>query len=100
MKDALSAFFTRVERYVHGDFPSVTVLAYHAVSSEKTIVDIDTSVFKQQVAFLRNICEFITLDQVYNFIQGKETFSKPAVAFSFDDGYKDVFTNVLPILTK
>ena len=62
-KDGLSAFFTSVERTMQFSLPPMTILGYHAVSHDKTIVDIDPLMFQKQLQILKNSCEFITLDQ-------------------------------------
>ena len=99
-KNTLSSFLTRIERIIGLPKPAVTVLAYHAVSNDKTIVDITPETFQRQMAFLKERFAFIALDEVIDFIKGKKKCSKPAVALTFDDGYMDVFEKVFPILKK
>lgn len=99
-KNRLSSFLTNVEKKMHIPGPSVVVLAYHTVSDNKTIVDVDPKVFKQQLEFLKKNFKFITLDKVIDYVYSKKTFNKPAVALTFDDGYKEVFTTIAPILAK
>lgn len=99
-KNALSTLFTRAEQMIDLQLPPVTILGYHAVSHEKTIVDVEPEMLQKQLSILKDLCQFVTLDQVVLYIQGKKTFTKPAVALTFDDGYKDIFTTVMPILAK
>lgn len=99
-KNIFSTLFTRIEHDLHLPISPVTVLGYHAVSNNKTIVDISPHMFQRHLSFLKKNFQFITLDNVINYINGKQTFAKPAVALTFDDGYSDVFTTIAPILAK
>ncbi len=99
-KDAVTALFTRFERTLGLRVPPVTVLAYHAVSDEHTHVDVTIADFKRQLAILHDTCTFITIDQVLSYIDGTVRFDRPAVAITFDDAYRDVFTTAAPILAR
>lgn len=100
VKNTLCTLLTDTEKILGLKVPNVTVLAYHAVSEDKTIVDITPRTFKEQLAFLASRFQFVTLDDVCAYVNGKRSFSKPAVSFTFDDGYIDVFTTVYPLLQK
>lgn len=99
-KNKLAVLFTRIEQGLRLPIPPVTILGYHAVSNDKTIVDINPHMFQKQLSFLKKNFKFITLDNVIDYINGEQTFTKPAVALTFDDGYSDVFTTIAPILAK
>src|SRR5256885_10483824 len=99
-KNTLSDLMNGIEHSVKLPPPQVSILGYHAISPENTIVDIKIEMFMKQLAFRKKHCQLIPLDQVISFIQGKETFTKPAVALTFDDGYLDIMTTVSPILVK
>ena len=43
---------------------------------------------------------FLSLDDVYDILIGKQTVSKPFVSFTLDDGYLDNYTNAYPIFKK
>lgn len=99
-KNSLSAIFTRIEKNLHMPPPPVTILGYHSISNDQTIVDIQPQIFKQQLSFLKKNFRFITLDNVVEYINGEQTFPSPAVALTFDDGYSDAYKTVAPLLTK
>lgn len=99
-KDHLTSLFNSLERSLHVNPPPLTVLAYHSISDDSTIVDIHPSEFKKQIDILRASCEFISPDDVIEYIQNEKKFSKPAVALTFDDGYKDLMTYVMPYLSQ
>jgi peptidoglycan/xylan/chitin deacetylase (PgdA/CDA1 family) len=89
----------------------VPVLMYHHVGNvdeenlKPDAVALDLTVspgdFESQVKYFKDLgYESITVQQLYNsLVNGTKLPAKPIV-FSFDDGYKDVFTNAVPILRK
>lgn len=99
-KNAITRVLNQAERRLPIPVLPVTVLGYHAVSNDQTIVDITKNNFERQIAFLKKHFQFITLDHVTAYIQGKQSFSKPAVALTFDDGYQDVYKTIAPLLIK
>jgi peptidoglycan/xylan/chitin deacetylase (PgdA/CDA1 family) len=54
--------------------------------------------FEQQVAWLSERCEMATLESAADFLAGKYEPSRDLCLLTFDDGLKDHYTNVLPIL--
>lgn len=98
-KDYVSVMLTRFEQKLLPR-PQITILGYHGVSNDKTIVDIEKNIFEKQLSFLEKSFTFVTLTDVLSFICGQKIFDKPAVALTFDDGYRDILTTVHPILRK
>jgi len=99
-KNTLSTIFTHMEKNLSMPTPPVTILGYHSISDDKTIVDIHPYMFQRQLSFLKKNFQFISLDSVIKYINGEQTFSRPAVALTFDDGYSDVYKTVAPLLAK
>ena len=56
------------------------------------------SEFEQQVIWLSQRCEMATLESALAFLDGKYEPARDLCLLTFDDGLKDHFTNVLPIL--
>jgi len=99
MKNFISLFFTQIESLFRKP-PLITVLCYHSISDDGTIVDIRPEEFTKQINFIRKNFQCISLDDVLAFVRGKSTVKKPSIAITFDDGYKDLFTKVRPLLKK
>lgn len=58
------------------------------------------SELEQQVAWLNGRCEMATLESALAFLAGKYEPSRDLCLLTFDDGLKDHYANVLPILAK
>ena len=58
------------------------------------------SELEQQVTWLSQRCEMATLESTLAFLAGKYEPSRDLCLLTFDDGLKDHYTNVLPILAK
>jgi len=54
--------------------------------------------FKDQLNYLEKKHEFVTLEDCIEVLNGKGNLPKDATLLTFDDGYKDHFENVFPIL--
>lgn len=84
------------------------ILMYHYVEyvqdSRDTIrksLDITPGTFEAQIkTFLTNGYTFITMSDLGAGIEGKYTLPQKPVILTFDDGYKDFYTDVFPILKK
>ena len=69
---------------------------YHSVSEGKHPLSVSINNFQKQMNFMNNNgYETITFDKLNINIPNKKFF-----IITFDDGYKDVFVNALPILKK
>ncbi len=99
-KETASYILTFIERLIGISPPKVTVLLFHSVSSDGTLVDIDKNNFAYQLNYLKNNFDFISLDQVIAYIKGDFYPKQPSVALTFDDGYEDILKNVIPLLAK
>lgn len=100
LKELATILLTKIEKSLGANPPKVTVLLYHSISEDDTLIDVKNKNFKHQLSYLRKNFEFITLDQVMDYISGRFSPKKPAVALTFYDGYEDIVENVIPVLEK
>jgi peptidoglycan/xylan/chitin deacetylase (PgdA/CDA1 family) len=86
----------------------VPVLMYHhvgyvtdannALENDLTVSPTD---FEAQVVYFKNLgYQSVTLAEVYDNLTNGKPLPKKPIVFTFDDGYKDVFVNAIPILQK
>lgn len=80
--------------------PKAVILCYHSISDDQTIIDVARRDFIDQLDYLMSIYEIVPLDKIIDYVQGKTDLHKPSVAITFDDGYKDLYDNVVPIFKK
>jgi peptidoglycan/xylan/chitin deacetylase (PgdA/CDA1 family) len=86
----------------------VPILLYHYVEYVKdkgdTIrqsLDIVPRVFEEQIqTLLADSYTFITMDDLADYLDGKRLLPPKPIILTFDDGYRDLYTDVLPILQK
>lgn len=78
------------------------VLMYHRVSDDGNSSDITISTknFEQQLLYLKKNFNIINLDRLVDIYLQNIRINKDTVAITFDDGYKDNYTDAYPILRK
>jgi peptidoglycan/xylan/chitin deacetylase (PgdA/CDA1 family) len=78
------------------------ILRYHRVygPGPEPIYELGLSraLFEAQLDFLRQRCNVVTLGQVFDALFRGGSLPQHAVAITFDDGYKDNFTEAFPAL--
>ena len=86
---------------VQDDPRTVMVLNYHKVVDEHMSLSVPLADFEQHMKWLKEYgYTSITPEELYEFIvNGSELPEKP-VLITFDDGYKDNYTNAYPIMKK
>lgn len=62
------------------------------------IKGLDSSLFRQQIEFMKNNFNIITMEQVIDAVEGKSELPDKALLLTFDDGYIDNYTIALPVL--
>jgi peptidoglycan/xylan/chitin deacetylase (PgdA/CDA1 family) len=82
---------------------SLTIVMYHFVrelpfTRHPNIKGLLASHFSQQVAYLQNYYEFVTVADLNSALRGETNFPDNACLLTFDDGYIDHYTTVFPIL--
>jgi peptidoglycan/xylan/chitin deacetylase (PgdA/CDA1 family) len=76
------------------------VLMYHAVDDSGWRLSIPPHDFERQMAYIKKHRTPVPLSDVVAHARGEEALPAGAVAVTFDDGYEDMVTTVLPILQK
>lgn len=85
-----------------GAIPSVPILYYHSIMVEPgNELRMPPAEFEEQMQYLsQNGYQVITLDQLYNAFYNKGSLPAKPIVITFDDGYRDNFTNAFPIMQK
>ena len=86
----------------------VPILMYHYVEYNENKEDfkrdqlnIEPHIFEQQIeTFIKNDYRFITADELTTLVKSNKATTDKYVVLTFDDGYRDFYTDVLPILKK
>jgi len=82
----------------------LTILAYHRVGSGDYFgpsgMSETVESFEGQMRYLKNNYNPISLEQAIDLMKIKNKLPDNSVAITFDDGYKDNYTNAYPILKK
>lgn len=81
---------------------------YHRVLSDHEIKNTDShpgifvvkDSFERQIKYMKNHFNVVTLEEFVNHIENKRSFPSKTCLVTFDDGWKDSFTNAFPILKK
>jgi peptidoglycan/xylan/chitin deacetylase (PgdA/CDA1 family) len=85
--------------------PDPVILMYHSIgeaqTDKKNSLDISLKVFEQQMEFLhRYHYRVIPLLELKNLLKENKKIPSKTVVLTFDDGYENNYTKVLPILKK
>ena len=82
------------------DSPTVRVLTYHRVRAvEREPFSVTPAAFEAQMAWLASEGLAVSLDDVEQALTGAAPLHRDAVMVTIDDGYRDVYSDALPILS-
>lgn len=76
------------------------VLMYHAIDRSGWKLSVTPEMFERQMRYLARKGWVVPLTDVVSYAKDEKKLPAHAVAVSFDDGYRDVLTMVLPILER
>jgi peptidoglycan/xylan/chitin deacetylase (PgdA/CDA1 family)/adenylate kinase len=76
------------------------VLMYHAVDDSGWRLSIPPQEFERQMAYLKETQSVVPLSDVVAYAKGEKQLPQRAVALTFDDGFHDLVTTVLPIIER
>lgn len=80
---------------------ALPILLYHRVGPEHDALTVSADRFKQDMKFLTESgYKTISLEQAKEYFMGRRAIEGKSVLLTFDDGYKDNYFNVFPILQK
>ncbi len=75
------------------------VLTYHSVSDGETPISVRTEEFRRQMDFLKSRrIKVLTLRDFLDIESGKIPSAGKSVLITFDDAFRDVYRNALPVL--
>jgi peptidoglycan/xylan/chitin deacetylase (PgdA/CDA1 family) len=75
----------------------MVVLCYHSIHPNKPFASATPELFADHLAWLSEHCECVPFTEVLQVAQ-RPNRDRPAVAITFDDGYRDNFDVALPLL--
>lgn len=84
-----------------GVTPQVAVLLYHHIGTKKDdflLNRIPTLEFERQMRYLKDSYEIISLKKLHDYLIEKKSLPRRVAVVTFDDGYKDNYTEAFPIL--
>ncbi len=82
-------------------FQEVSILCYHSISNMPLDFTVAPEVFDQHLIVLeKSGAKFVTIEQILAWRAATGILPRYAVALTFDDGYRDFLSTVLPILKK
>lgn len=62
------------------------------------IKGLDQPLFRQQIEYMKNNFNVVTMEQVIDAVEGKSKLPENALLLTFDDGYIDNYTFAMPVL--
>ena len=89
---SLMGSFKRPSSYVH-------ILNGHMIDWHHDN-EMDGSRFGSQLEQLHKYCDFVNIEDAVQMIVNHEQVNRPTIAFTFDDGWRDCYTQIAPQLEK
>ena len=71
---------------------NIPILSYHSISEDTSPISLKTKIFKKQINFLKKL-GYVSIN--FNEIDPNK---RNQIIITFDDGYKDILINALPVL--
>lgn len=83
------------------------IISYHRIINKgkefkfyEDIINTDLDDFNKQIEYLVNNFHIISFNELYDVIWENKNLEENLLIITFDDGYKDFYNNVIPILNK
>ena len=99
-RNLVAASLTPVTALHQAVRPGIRVLMYHRVSVQPAgdQLTVAPALFTRQMDILARSCRVVSLDRAVAELDQERV--QPAVAITFDDGYRDFLTQALPVLRR
>lgn len=97
---ALASFLVAQVVRIFQSTPQVVVLMYHAIDCSGWKLSVTPEKFERQISYLARKGLVVQLADVVSYVKGGKKLPVHAAAITFDDGYRDLLTTVLPILER
>jgi len=78
--------------------PEVAVLMYHSIDDSGWKLSVSEEVFRKQLEYLKENYNIVKLEEIVLYAASNTVFSGNTVALTFDDGYKNMYTTVFPLI--
>lgn len=91
-----------IAAFIHFHSSGIPVLNYHLITENKiNALSITPQEFDEQMAYLyKNGYTTISPDQLLDYVQNNKELPDNPILITFDDGYRDAYTEAYPILKK
>ena len=80
------------------------ILFYHRFGNQENgqrlLPYTDIHDFEKQIVYLKNLYDFMTMDEITKMLKDGRKFAKPSVVLTMDDGYADNYLLAYPVLSK
>lgn len=80
--------------------PYAIVLMYHSVESSGWKYSVTPRMFEKQMAYLKKHYSVVSLPDIVAFVLEKKELPAKTIAVTIDDGYRDTYEVVFPVLKK
>ena len=80
----------------------LAILMYHKVTQDpgESYYCVTKSNFERQVKYLKSAFDIVSISDVRDYVTGKAELDKNSCCITFDDGYGDIYTQVLELAKK
>jgi len=93
----IAAFLVKIKFFsTLAENKKAVILCFHSVGDDKWRFSVNRKMFETQIKYLAKNKNVVSLDDILS----RKGNDKNKVAITFDDGYKNWYTNVLPICQK
>lgn len=91
----LNIFFS----FIHPN--KASILMYHSIDENEVLFNVKPKDFEKQMEYLkRKNYKIIKLSHLIEKLQKNKTIEQKTIVLTFDDGFKDNYTNAFPVLKK